>query len=223
MALIRAMHVPAKICGLSTPETVEAAVACGAGFIGFNFFPASPRFVEPEVAARLAEPARAAGVRHHRRRWRRYPGPDRPDPASGPDPAAWPGVAGAGSRGHPPHRSGADSRPAGGFRRRPCGRRTLVRCRRPPPAGRAPAGGCRNDRGAGPGLRLDDHRGLSSAPALVSRGGSRSLECRRGPDHFRGPVGGRFLWRGARSRTKGRVIDLGLPRRCPPSQTLGPT
>ncbi|MEI7571709.1 MAG: phosphoribosylanthranilate isomerase [Phenylobacterium sp.] len=63
MALIRAMHVPAKICGLSTLETVEAAVASGAGFVGFNFFPASPRFVEPEAAARLAEPARAAGVR----------------------------------------------------------------------------------------------------------------------------------------------------------------
>ena len=44
MALIRAMHVPAKICGLSTRETVEAAVASGAGFVGFNFFPASPRY-----------------------------------------------------------------------------------------------------------------------------------------------------------------------------------
>lgn len=57
------MRVPAKICGLSTPGAVEAAVSGGAGFIGFNFFPASPRFVEPEAAGRLAAPARAAGVR----------------------------------------------------------------------------------------------------------------------------------------------------------------
>ncbi len=58
-----AMRLPAKICGLSTPEGVEAAVEGGAGFLGFNFFPPSPRFVEPEAAARLAAPARAAGVR----------------------------------------------------------------------------------------------------------------------------------------------------------------
>jgi phosphoribosylanthranilate isomerase len=53
----------AKICGLSTPETVEAALAAGAAFLGFNFFPKSPRCVTPETAARLAEPARARGVK----------------------------------------------------------------------------------------------------------------------------------------------------------------
>ena len=58
-----AMRLPAKICGLSTPEGVEAAVRGGAGFLGFNFFPPSPRCVTPEAAARLAAPARAAGVR----------------------------------------------------------------------------------------------------------------------------------------------------------------
>ena len=58
-----AMRVPAKICGLSTPEAVEAAVRGGAGWLGFNFFAPSPRCVDPEVAARLATPARAAGVR----------------------------------------------------------------------------------------------------------------------------------------------------------------
>ncbi|MCA6286477.1 phosphoribosylanthranilate isomerase [Phenylobacterium sp.] len=57
------MRLPAKICGLSTPEAVEAAVRGGAGFLGFNFFPPSPRSVTPEAAARLAAPARAAGVR----------------------------------------------------------------------------------------------------------------------------------------------------------------
>lgn len=48
----------AKICGLSTPEAVRAALDAGAAFLGFNFFAASPRVVRPEAAARLAEPAR---------------------------------------------------------------------------------------------------------------------------------------------------------------------
>lgn len=47
-----------KICGLSTPETVQAALDGGAAFLGFNFFPASPRYVTPDAAARLAPPAR---------------------------------------------------------------------------------------------------------------------------------------------------------------------
>ncbi|HUZ11253.1 MAG TPA: phosphoribosylanthranilate isomerase [Caulobacteraceae bacterium] len=48
----------AKICGLSTPETVAAAVAHGAAYLGFTFFDKSPRCVTPELAARLAAPAR---------------------------------------------------------------------------------------------------------------------------------------------------------------------
>ncbi|MDQ0466840.1 phosphoribosylanthranilate isomerase [Caulobacter ginsengisoli] len=48
----------AKICGLSTAETVAAALEGRAEFIGFMFFPKSPRVVDPETAARLAAPAR---------------------------------------------------------------------------------------------------------------------------------------------------------------------
>ena len=48
----------AKICGLSTPETVAAALAAGASHIGFVFFDKSPRLVRPDDAARLAAPAR---------------------------------------------------------------------------------------------------------------------------------------------------------------------
>jgi len=48
----------AKICGLSTAETVAAAVEGRADYIGFNFFSKSPRYVTPEQAAALAEPAR---------------------------------------------------------------------------------------------------------------------------------------------------------------------
>ena len=50
------MTIQAKICGLSTPETLAAAVAGGAGFVGFMFFAKSPRNLEPEAAARLAAP-----------------------------------------------------------------------------------------------------------------------------------------------------------------------
>jgi phosphoribosylanthranilate isomerase len=42
-----------KFCGLSTPDSVDAAVAAGAGWIGFNFFPPSPRAVSPELARAL--------------------------------------------------------------------------------------------------------------------------------------------------------------------------
>jgi phosphoribosylanthranilate isomerase len=50
--------VQTKICGLSTPETVRAALEGRADFIGFVFHGASPRDIAPEDAARLAAPAR---------------------------------------------------------------------------------------------------------------------------------------------------------------------
>lgn len=43
-----------KICGLTRPEDVDAAVAAGADAIGFVFYPPSPRYVEPQRAAELA-------------------------------------------------------------------------------------------------------------------------------------------------------------------------
>jgi phosphoribosylanthranilate isomerase len=46
-------RVNAKICGLSTSETVGAAVRGGASHVGFVFFPKSPRNVEPEQVAQL--------------------------------------------------------------------------------------------------------------------------------------------------------------------------
>lgn len=51
---MRAMQrVTAKICGLSTPDTVDAAVRHGASHAGFVFFPKSPRHVSFEQAAAL--------------------------------------------------------------------------------------------------------------------------------------------------------------------------
>ncbi|MES2496302.1 MAG: phosphoribosylanthranilate isomerase [Pseudomonadota bacterium] len=46
-------RVTAKICGLSTPETVDAAISRGASHAGFIFFPKSPRHVTFEQAASL--------------------------------------------------------------------------------------------------------------------------------------------------------------------------
>ena len=47
------MSVAVKICGLNDAAAGAAAVEGRADFVGFVFFPASPRFVEPETAARL--------------------------------------------------------------------------------------------------------------------------------------------------------------------------
>jgi phosphoribosylanthranilate isomerase len=40
--------VEAKICGLSTPETVDAAVSFGARWVGFLTYPRSPRHVDSD-------------------------------------------------------------------------------------------------------------------------------------------------------------------------------
>ena len=46
--------VRCKICGLRTQADVEAAATAGAGYIGFVFFPRSPRHLEIEAARGLA-------------------------------------------------------------------------------------------------------------------------------------------------------------------------
>ena len=52
------MPATAKICGLTTPEAVTAALDGGASHLGFVFFPRSPRHLTPDRAAELAAPAR---------------------------------------------------------------------------------------------------------------------------------------------------------------------
>ena len=42
------MSLDIKICGLSTPETIAAALDGGASHVGFIFFPKSPRNVSPD-------------------------------------------------------------------------------------------------------------------------------------------------------------------------------
>ena len=48
------MPITAKICGLSTPETLGAAIAGGARQVGFVFFAPSPRNLDFDRARGLA-------------------------------------------------------------------------------------------------------------------------------------------------------------------------
>ena len=47
------MSVEAKICGLSTAETVDAAVAGGARWVGFVTYPRSPRHISTDLLRTL--------------------------------------------------------------------------------------------------------------------------------------------------------------------------
>jgi len=48
------MPVDVKICGLNSPEAVDAAVEGGARYAGFVFYPPSPRNLTPDQAGPLA-------------------------------------------------------------------------------------------------------------------------------------------------------------------------
>lgn len=48
------MSLIVKICGLSTPETLDAALDAGADMVGFVFFPPSPRHLSLDGARMLA-------------------------------------------------------------------------------------------------------------------------------------------------------------------------
>mgnify|MGYP000556955003 CR=1 FL=1 len=48
------MQTRVKYCGLTRPEDIEAAAAANAAYVGFVFFPPSPRALTVEAAAPLA-------------------------------------------------------------------------------------------------------------------------------------------------------------------------
>jgi len=54
------MHV--KICGLTNLEDALAAVAAGADYLGFNFWPKSPRYITREVCASIQAELRRRGA-----------------------------------------------------------------------------------------------------------------------------------------------------------------
>jgi phosphoribosylanthranilate isomerase len=56
------MTVQVKICGLKTPDAVEAAQDAGASFLGFVFCEKSPRHITYDVARELGQLARIPKV-----------------------------------------------------------------------------------------------------------------------------------------------------------------
>ena len=57
------MSLIVKICGLSTPETLDVALQAGADMVGFVFFPASPRHISLETARDLGRQAKGRAVK----------------------------------------------------------------------------------------------------------------------------------------------------------------
>jgi phosphoribosylanthranilate isomerase len=53
-----------KICGVTNANDARACVELGADMIGFNFYPASPRYIEPAIVRRIVDalPARTCAV-----------------------------------------------------------------------------------------------------------------------------------------------------------------
>jgi phosphoribosylanthranilate isomerase len=57
------MSLIVKICGLSTPATLDAALLAGADMVGFVFFPASPRHVDLDTARVLGKQAKGRAIK----------------------------------------------------------------------------------------------------------------------------------------------------------------
>src|SRR5579872_4227108 len=57
------MPLTVKICGLSTPETLDAALDAGADMVGFVFFPPSPRHVSLKAARELGRQAKGRALK----------------------------------------------------------------------------------------------------------------------------------------------------------------
>lgn len=49
------MTVKLKVCGVTSYEDACAAIDCGAEYLGFNFYPKSPRYIAPHSARAIIE------------------------------------------------------------------------------------------------------------------------------------------------------------------------
>jgi len=49
------MTVKLKVCGVTSLEDARAAIDCGAEYLGFNFYPKSPRYIAPQSARAIIE------------------------------------------------------------------------------------------------------------------------------------------------------------------------
>jgi phosphoribosylanthranilate isomerase len=49
------MKVKLKVCGITSIEDARAAIECGAQYLGFNFYPKSPRYISPESVRAIIE------------------------------------------------------------------------------------------------------------------------------------------------------------------------
>jgi len=58
------MVIKLKVCGVTSLEDARAAIDCGAEYLGFNFYPKSPRYIAPESARAIIErlPSEVIGV-----------------------------------------------------------------------------------------------------------------------------------------------------------------
>jgi len=57
------MSLSVKICGLSTRDTLDAALMAGADMVGFVFFPPSPRHIGLDVARDLGRQAKGGAIK----------------------------------------------------------------------------------------------------------------------------------------------------------------
>ena len=171
-----------KICGLSTPATLEAALDAGADMVGFVFFPEEPPPCRLGDSARARDPGAGTGEdRCAQRRCRRrcaLAHCRRAGARSSATARARNSGAGQADRRtyRPPDDEGDRRRSARGFRRRPAlrWRRRRPAHRRQAAKGRGAAGRQRTS------LRLEPGAGLSSSAVHgCSRAGSTRRRSRR--------------------------------------------
>jgi phosphoribosylanthranilate isomerase len=53
--VIEVMAVKLKVCGVTSLEDARASIDCGAEYLGFNFYPKSPRYIAPTAARDIIE------------------------------------------------------------------------------------------------------------------------------------------------------------------------